>query len=328
VSAGVSILDTDPAVYLAHAWVYFDVAIVSRPHNFEKVAQVVRRLQPQAVLLYDCEALFWRRIVRQAALIADQHERFKLEQAAAGMRALEERIVVESDFAVAVSQDEADLLTRVEGCCPIRPVPPVEPSVTFGKQTFHERRGIAYVAGWLAGTGSPNADGLRWFAAEVLPLVRKAVPWIRVHVTGANPPSDLLELADPNLFFEGHVADLTSFLASVRVVIAPIRFGAGVKVKTVQAMQHGVPVVSTSCGAEGIDTYGLDAVAVADKPREFAASVVTLLTNGAAWQARRDVLANVVQRWQSDTGSGSWSNVIAEALTRRNRGQHPLLIQD
>jgi hypothetical protein len=328
VSAGVSVLLGDLESHLSRSWVYFDVVIVSRPHNFERVAEVVRRHQPQAVLVYDCEALFWRRMVRQAALLDDAGERLKLEIAAVGMRRLEERIVVESDFAVAVSQDEAEILAQVEGCCPIRSVLPIEAAVPFGRQGFHERRGVAYVAGWLAGTTSPNADGLRWFVAEVLPLLRSAIPWIRVHVTGANPPPDLLALADANLFFEGHMADLGAFYDRVRLVIAPIRFGAGVKVKTVQAMQYGVPVVATACGAEGIATYSLDAIAIADPADRFAAEMVTLLTDKSAWDARRTVLADVVQRWQQDAGAGSWSQVIAEVLARRIRGEHAVLVQD
>ena len=107
---------------------------------------------------------------------------------------------------------------------------------------------MAYVAGWLGGTGSPNADGFRWFVANVLPLVRQTIPWVRVHVAGANPPPNLLELADANLLFVGHVADISAFYGRTRVVISPSRFGAGVEVETVQALQHGVPVVSTSCG--------------------------------------------------------------------------------
>ena len=155
--------------------------------------------------------------------------------------------------------------------------------------------------------GSPNADGLRWFVANVLPLVRVSIPWVRVHVTGANPPADLLELADPNLLFEGLVADLSALYDRTRVVISPIRFGAGVKVKTVQALQYGVPVVSTSCGSEGIDTYGLDAIAVADDPNDFARSLVTLLSDrlavGSASRRHRRVGQSVAEEHRlSDHG--------------------------
>ena len=327
VSAGVAIVSGDLERHLSCPWVNYEAVIVSRPHNFERMGNVVRTCQPNAVLLYDCEALVWRRLTRQARLATDAGERDGLQRAAAEMRALEERIVVECDVAVTVSKEEAELLAGVEGCCPISPLLPADTSVAFGRQGFDERFGVAYVTGWLAGAGSPNADGLRWFVSSVLPLVRRSIPWARVHVTGANPPSDLLELADPNLLFEGHVTDLSALYSRTRVVIAPIRFGAGVKVKTVQALQHGVPVVSTSCGSEGIDTYGLDAIAVADDPRDFAGLLVTLLTDRVQWEARRIAIADLVRRWENDTTTRSWPVVIVEALGRRHRGRVALLAE-
>ena len=326
VSAGVAIVSGDLQQHLSCPWVNYEAVIVSRPHNFERVSNVVRTCQPNAVLLYDCEALFWRRLALQAKLVTDAGERDGLLQAAAAMRALEERIIVECDAAVTVSTEEAELVAGVEGCCPISPLLPADTSVTFGRQAFDERFGVAYVAGWLAGTGSPNADGLRWFVSSVLPLVRESIPWVRVRVTGANPPPDLLELADPNLFFEGHVSDLPALYDRTRVAIAPIRFGAGVKVKTVQALQHGVPVVSTSCGSEGIETFGLDAIAVADNPADFAGWLVTLLTDRVQWEARRIAIAALIRRWETTT-TRSWPVVMAEALGRRQRGRLALLAE-
>ena len=326
-SAGVAIVSGDLQRHLSRPSVNYDAVIVSRPHNFERVGDMVRTCQPDAVLLYDCEALFWRRLTLQAKFVTDQAERDALLQTAADMRALEERIVIKCDAAVTVSKEEATLLASVEGCCPISPLLPAEPAVSFGARTFDERFGVAYVAGWLAGSGSPNADGLRWFVANVLPLVRLSIPWVRVHVTGANPPSDLLELADPNLLFEGLVNDLPALYDRTRVVISPIRFGAGVKVKTVQALQYGVPVVSTSCGSEGIDTYGLDAIAVADDPEDFARSLVTLLSDRSQWEARRAAIAELMNRWQKNTDFGSWPDVITEALARKHRGRLALLTE-
>ena len=324
-SAGVAIVPGDLQRHLSCSWINYDAVIVSRPHNFERVGNVVRTCQPNAVLLYDCEALFWRRLTLQAKLVTDHAERDGLLQDAADMRALEERIVIQCDAAVTVSKEEATLLAGVEGCCPIRTLLPAEPAVSLGTRTFDERFGVAYVAGWQGGSGSPNADGLRWFVANVLPLVRLSIPWVRVHVTGANPPADLIELADPNLLFEGFVTNLPALYDRTRVVISPIRFGSGVKVKTVQALQYGVPLVSTSCGSEGIDTYGLDAIAIADDPKDFARSLVTLLSDRPHWEARRTAIAELVSRWQKNTDFGSWPDVIAEALARKHRGRLALL---
>jgi glycosyltransferase involved in cell wall biosynthesis len=148
-----------------------------------------------------------------------------------------------------------------------------------------------------------------------------------LHVTGANPPPDLLELADPNVFFVGHVTDLPALYGTTRVVVAPIRFGSGVKVKTVQALQHGVPVVSTSCGSEGIDTYGLEAIAVADDPRDFAGLLVTLLTDRVQWEKRRIAIADLIRRWEDTPTTQSWPVVMAEVLGRRHRGRVALLAE-
>lgn len=325
VSAGVRIVQDDLREHLSKPWVTYDVVLVSRPHNFGRVAVIVRECQPHAMLVYDCEALFWRRMERQASLMDEGDERQALITAAAEMRAFEEQIVARSDFAVTVSPEEADFLNAVAGCCPIRPIRPAEPSVAVGAQPYDERVGVAYVAGWMAGTTSPNADGLRWFAAEVLPLLRGAIPWVRVYVTGANPPPDLLQLADANLFFTGNVTDLAGFYGQRRVVIAPIRFGAGVKVKTIQALQYGVPVVATSCGAEGIDTFGLNAITVEDDAQAFAGAVVTLLTDKGVWNARRAQIEGLLGHWRSGIGASSWSQVVSEVLARRNRGRHALL---
>ena len=324
ISAGVAILDGNLKVRLAEPWTNFEVIIVSRPYIFEQVAPVIRSLQPWATLVYDCEALFWRRLARQAAITVGP-KRSRLEEAATAMKAIEERIVIDADYAVTVSLEEAELLRRVSGCCPVHPLLPAEPLVSFGKQAFHERQGLGYVAGWLAGTTSPNADGLRWFVSEVLPAVRQIVPWVRLNITGANPPPDLLELADAHVHFEGHVCDLEAFYRRQRVIIAPIRFGAGVKVKTIQAIQHGVPVVSTTCGAEGIDADEV-AIAIADSAEAFAAALIQLLTDATHWRLRRSAMASVLTRWREQTQSASWPAVISEILARRQSGSHPLLL--
>jgi GT2 family glycosyltransferase len=314
VSAGVAILDGDLAVHLAQPQYRYDVVVVSRPHNFERVESLVRATQPSARLIYDCEALFWRRLHKQALLTMDAIERTHLVDSAANMRRLEERIVASSDGAVTVSDEEAALLRTVKGCCPIQSIQPTEESASLTSQPFHERHGLAYVAGWMAGTASPNADGLRWFAGDVLPLIRKVLPWVRLDVTGGGVPEDVRDLADPNIRFVGHVQDLSNFYAKHRVVIAPIRFGAGVKVKIIQALQHGVPVVSTSCGAEGIDLQGIDAIAINDDAQGFAEATVRLLTDPEAWQARRVSITALLDRWHRETESGSWRDVIGRAI--------------
>jgi GT2 family glycosyltransferase len=122
VSAGIAVVSGDFQEHLACPWINYDAVLVSRPHNFERAGDIVRTEQPNAVLLYDCEALLWRRLVLEAKVATDEQTRDRLLRAAVDMRTLEGRIVVECDAAVAASKEEAALLAEVKGCCPISSV--------------------------------------------------------------------------------------------------------------------------------------------------------------------------------------------------------------
>ncbi len=328
VSNGVSILSGDLDAHLSRPDVFYDIVLVSRPPNFAVVAPLVRRHQPWASLIYDFEALFWRRLERQARLPESAASAAYLLSEAAAFRRLEEHIVVEADLAVTVSRDEAEILSAVEGHCPIETVMPLESDVSVTPAPFSARRDIGFVAGWLAGPTSPNADGMRWLVSKVMPLVRSALPWVRLRVTGSHPPDDVLALGDPNVQFEGHVEDLRTFYDAIRVVVSPARYGAGVKLKTVQALQCGVPIVSTTIGAEGIDTRGHGAIDVTDEPEQFAERLITLLTDESEWTLRRRTIARLLEDWKLRKLEGSWSTVITVALAGRPRGRHPILAPD
>ena len=102
------------------------------------------------------------------------------------------------------------------------------------------------VAGWLGGPRSPNADGLVWFVREVLPLVVARIPWFRLRVTGANPPPAIASLGDQSVTLVGGVEDLAPVYNAARLAISPLRFGSGVKMKVLEAISLGWPLVLSS----------------------------------------------------------------------------------
>lgn len=174
------------------------------------------------------------------------------------------------------------------------------------------------VLGWAAGGLSPNADGLLWFASEVLPRIRRRLPWARLFVTGGTPPPEVAHLAGPAIVFLGHVSDLATVYSAARVAIVPLRYGSGVKNKTVEALLFGVPVVATSIGAEGIDCAGLEAIDVCDDPEAFAAAATLLLSDRRAWDDRRRTLEQLVAHWE-EAPVGRWTDVIDEVCRERRR---------
>jgi glycosyltransferase involved in cell wall biosynthesis len=310
VGAGVRCVDESLAEHLARQETWYDVVVASRPGNFALAEPLVRSHQPWARLVYDCEALFWRRMERQARLIDDPSTAERLRDTAVSMRQIEERNARAADLTICLSDEEAQLLRGDDAGPRVCVIPPVDANVSPHPARFRARRHVGFVAGWLAGPASPNADALRWFAAEILPAVRRQLPWVKVRVTGADPPVELLPMAGPNLAFEGYVSDLAAFYASIRVAVAPIRFGAGVKIKTVEAMQHGVPTVSTTIGAEGILPSPPAGVIVSDDPSGFARAVIQLLTDEDEWEGRRIALEHVNESWSSNRTGASVVSVL------------------
>ena len=132
---------------------------------------------------------------------------------------------------------------------------------------------LAIVANFTYG---PNIEGLRWFLQDVWPLISGA----RLHVVG--PGSELLGEELPHVTFCGYVADLRAMYSMSAVALVPLLSGSGTRIKAIEAMVHGLAVVGTSKGFEGINAQpGVHAL-IADDHREFAAHVGRLLNDSAA----------------------------------------------
>jgi glycosyltransferase involved in cell wall biosynthesis len=166
-------------------------------------------------------------------------------------------------------------------------------------------QGTARRIGFLASFGhQPNVDAALYFAEDVFPLVKERIPDAEFVVAGRNPPSSLLEGTNTGISCLGFVEDVPTFYGGVDVVVAPIRFGGGIKIKVLEAMACGKAVVTTSIGAEGIAEADEGALVVADHPAEFAGAVVALLED----ETRRKVLGERAR--QLIERRFSWRRVI------------------
>ena len=134
----------------------------------------------------------------------------------------------------------------------------------------------------------PNIDGISWFLDEVLPLIRARRPETVITVVGRKPGPALLARAadDPLLCITGTVPDVRPHLWSAAVSIVPLRIGGGTRLKIYESMAAGVPVVSTSIGAEGLDVLSGGNILLGDTPQAFAAGCLELLGDPAR---RRDL---------------------------------------
>ena len=145
-----------------------------------------------------------------------------------------------------------------------------------------ERHDLIFVAGF---THLPNVDGAKWFVGEVLPRIRRQRPQIRLDLVGSNPSDEVKALHGDGVTVTGFVTDeeLAARYAKARVVVAPLRFGGGMKGKVIEAMRFGVPCVTTSTGVQGLEQTG-GFLAAADTAEDFAERVLHLLDDDAAWR--------------------------------------------
>ena len=164
---------------------------------------------------------------------------------------------------------------------------------------FDERRrnSLLFVGGFAH---PPNGDAVLFFCRDILPMVKRALGQVEVTIVGDRPPPEIRDLAGDGVVIAGWVPEMTPYLDSHCVAIAPLRFGAGMKGKVGQALAAGLPVVTTRVGAEGMDLEDGKAALIADSPTAFAEAVARLCTDG---ELHRDLSqagrSHVRHRWDA-----------------------------
>ncbi len=159
----------------------------------------------------------------------------------------------------------------------------------------------------------PNAEGLSWFAESILPAIRASEPGARLLAIGRQPPQSLQrpEVAD---FIEapGYVEDTEAFWARSQVFIVPLRSGGGMRVKILDAWAQGLPVVSTTIGAEGLQYQQGENILIADTPDDFARAVVTILRDaGLAARLAAAGRLNVEQNYDWQRVYQAWDSIYS-----------------
>lgn len=125
----------------------------------------------------------------------------------------------------------------------------------------------------------PNVDGTLWFAEAIYPHIKHSLPDAHLTLVGSRPAPNILRLPqkDPSIEVTGYAPDLKSYLERSAVLIAPLRFGSGMRVKILDALTWGMPTVSTSLGCQGMAVTAGENILIADEPEDFAAKVLRVI---------------------------------------------------
>jgi len=234
--------------------------------------------RPTVVSAHNIESDIWTRMARAEA---NRLRRSYIGLQAVRMQRFEKRVFSSFPFATAVSDADAAGI-RDLGCESVEVVPNGVDTEYF---SFRELPEIP--TNTLIFTGSmdwrPNQDAVRWFVSEIHPRLSQAIDY-RLLVVGRNPPAWLARIPEriPQIVVTGTVEDVRPFMDESDLYVVPLRAGGGSRLKILEAMARGRPVVSTRVGAEGIEAVDGRHLALVETPEEFVATTVRLLSDTPA----------------------------------------------
>ncbi len=263
--------------YLAEHGDLFDMVFAFRHYCASKLIPLVREFAPKARLVFHPADLHFVREARAA----DIDSQAKPVEELRLIQAYEVFCAVASDLTVVHSHYEKDVLAVHAPDAAVRVFPWIVDPVPL-KTGFGERDSIAYLGGYAH---RPNVDAVLYFVEAIWPLIRRKHPDMVFKVVGSKVPASIAALhGKDNVEVVGFVEDLSALFDSIRILVAPIRYGAGLKGKVASALACGVPVVATSCAAEGMALVEGEQILVRDDPKGFAEAVLRVYDDEALWR--------------------------------------------
>ncbi len=265
--------------------------------------------QQRARLLLDAHNALYRIPERLASHERNTFKRWLLRREARALARYEADLWKRFDHVIFVAdQDRQALQTQIPGdnlqftTIPICVDPEEQPLI----QRVSYPHAITHLGTMF---WPPNVEGVLWFANEIFPRVLAQVPEAQFVIIGKNPPQEIhaLALQARNIQVTGYVPDPAPYLAETAVFIVPLRAGGGMRVKIPDAWCWGVPIISTSIGAEGIDLQDGSHALIADTPAALVEAVVRVLQNptlgkrlrenGRRWVEERYNWRQIYARW-------------------------------
>ncbi len=250
-----------------------DYIWLNRPHISIKYIDILKEYTDAKIMYYGMDLHFLRvqreyEVSHNKALIAESEE----------WKEKEFYLMKKADISYTPSEVEVDVVHQIDPDISMKAIKAFayENFRDDIPENFRERKHIMFVGGF---THTPNEDAMLWFVKEVFPLILHRMD-IMLYIVGSAPTSKIMDLKSKNVIVKGFLTDseLQNLYDTCKMVVVPLRYGAGVKGKVVEAMYNGLPVITTSIGAEGI--IGIDdIVAIEDEKEGFADRVCSLYEN-------------------------------------------------
>jgi glycosyltransferase involved in cell wall biosynthesis/GT2 family glycosyltransferase len=275
---GVEVFHSGYGIADALAYRQFDFAFICRVNMGQRYLPILRLLSPKTIIFYDTVDIHYIREQRQAEIeknqqLALQAEKTKKQELANCLLADRVITITEED----ARHLQSELPNLVYSVIPnIHQLPAVEMETPFS-----QREGLVFIGNY---NHQPNDDSVYYFVKTVLPKIHERLPGVCFYVIGSHIKKEMRALASDTVKIVGWVEQVAPEFAKRRLLVSYLRYGAGMKGKLGQALSLGLPVVTTSIGAEGMGLVSGETAMIADDPEQFAEAVVSLYTDETRWQ--------------------------------------------
>ena len=187
----------------------------------------------------------------------------------------EPRYAERFDLCIAMSELDRRLLMRANPNLQVEVVPNGVDTHLYQPIESNTNQLAVLIVGSMS--YAPNADGALWFCNNILPYIRQELNKVQVWIVGISPPPSVVALRSDDVHVTGRVENVVPYYERNKVCVVPLRAGGGTRLKILEAMALGRPVVSTSIGCEGLDLVDGQHLLIADEPKQFAKKTVNLL---------------------------------------------------
>ena len=261
--------------YLKSFLHYFDIVLLCRPYIANQYIKLIREISSKPRVIYDTVDLHFIREQRQALVEGSS----VIAKRALRTRDMEMRLVADSDAVIAVSPLEKSILLQENPRANVHLIQLVFEPEEEGN-SFEDRRDLVFIGNYLH---SPNVDAVIYFAKNIFPHLRERIPGVRFIALGANPTPEVIALECDDIKVPGYQRDISPYFNDCRLMVAPLRYGAGIKGKIGLALSFGVPCVATPVAAEGMSLEDGRDVLIANGADDFTNATIQLYEDKKLW---------------------------------------------